>query len=60
MIESYFGTQHTADLTFERYTTAILRATVAPPAAPSDEFRLAMEVSGCGRMRQGCIASMPA
>ena len=33
---------------------------VAPPAAPSDEFRLAMEVSGCGRMRQGCIASMPA
>ena len=32
VIDSYFGTVNACELTFERYSTAILKATLTPPA----------------------------
>ncbi|EKX31868.1 hypothetical protein GUITHDRAFT_121941 [Guillardia theta CCMP2712] len=43
VIENYFGSHRSCELTFERYTTAILKATLTPPAPPSDLFRDVMQ-----------------
>ena len=43
VIESYFGTKPSCELTFERYTTAVLKASLVPPADPTDKYREAMQ-----------------
>ncbi len=43
MIESYFGTKPSSELTFERYTTAVLKATLVPPSPPEDSYREVLE-----------------
>ena len=43
MIESYFGTKPSSELTFERYTTAVLKATLVPPSPPEDSYRKVLE-----------------
>jgi len=49
VIENYFGTLRSCELTFERYTTAILQASLTPPPPPPQDFRDAMQrMSECG------------
>lgn len=43
VIDHYFGLPSIASHTMERYTTSVLRATLTPPDAPSDEYRALME-----------------
>ena len=43
VIESYFGTKPSSELTFERYTTAVLKATLVPPSPPEDSYREVLE-----------------
>jgi phosphoenolpyruvate carboxylase len=43
VIESYFGTKPSSELTFERYTTAVLKATLVPPSPPEDSYREVMQ-----------------
>eukprot|EP00285_Hemiselmis_virescens_P015091 CAMPEP_0173381640 /NCGR_PEP_ID=MMETSP1356-20130122/4035_1 /TAXON_ID=77927 ORGANISM="Hemiselmis virescens, Strain PCC157" /NCGR_SAMPLE_ID=MMETSP1356 /ASSEMBLY_ACC=CAM_ASM_000847 /LENGTH=993 /DNA_ID=CAMNT_0014335553 /DNA_START=55 /DNA_END=3036 /DNA_ORIENTATION=- len=51
VIENYFGTVRASEVTFERYTTAILNATLVPPAKESQEMRDAMQ-----RLSEACCA----
>ena len=46
VIESYFGTKPSSELTFERYTTAVLKATLVPPSPPEDSYREVLEAHG--------------
>ena len=43
VIESYFGTKPSCELTFERYTTAVLKATLLPPTEPEGVYREMMQ-----------------
>lgn len=43
VIESYFGTKPSCELTFERYTTAVLKATLIPPTPPEASYRDMMQ-----------------
>ena len=52
VIESYFGTKPSCELTFERYTTAVLKATLMPPCLPEDMYRELMQ-----RMSEASCAS---
>eukprot|EP00293_Proteomonas_sulcata_P019285 CAMPEP_0184315636 /NCGR_PEP_ID=MMETSP1049-20130417/84183_1 /TAXON_ID=77928 /ORGANISM="Proteomonas sulcata, Strain CCMP704" /LENGTH=365 /DNA_ID=CAMNT_0026634251 /DNA_START=36 /DNA_END=1133 /DNA_ORIENTATION=- len=55
VIENYFGTERACELTFERYTTAILQATLTPPARCEESFREAMQrmsEKGCESYRK--------
>ena len=44
MIDSHFGLPGTAEQTLERYSTAILQATLDPMPSPSDEYRQIMSL----------------
>eukprot|EP00283_Hemiselmis_rufescens_P000477 CAMPEP_0173470208 /NCGR_PEP_ID=MMETSP1357-20121228/77759_1 /TAXON_ID=77926 /ORGANISM="Hemiselmis rufescens, Strain PCC563" /LENGTH=970 /DNA_ID=CAMNT_0014438475 /DNA_START=30 /DNA_END=2942 /DNA_ORIENTATION=+ len=43
VIDHYFGLSSIASHTMERYTTSVLQATLKPPGAPSEEYRVIME-----------------
>jgi len=43
VIESYFGVKPSCALTFERYTTAVLKATLMPPTPPEAIYREIMQ-----------------
>ncbi len=43
IIDSHFGQAGTAEQTLERYTTATLIATLAPPLAPKQQWRDTMK-----------------
>jgi len=54
VIDSYFGTVNACELTFERYSTAILKATLTPPAQAGENFREVMQrlsESGCTKYK---------
>ena len=55
VIDSYFGTVQACELTFERYSTAILKATLTPPAQARSEFREVMQrlsEAGCEKYKK--------
>jgi len=51
VIENYFGTVRSSEITFERYTTAILNATLVAPPKESNEMRDCMQ-----RLSEACCA----
>jgi len=51
VIENYFGTARAAEVTFERYTTAILHSTLVPPPKEGQPLRDVMQ-----RLSESCCA----